>query len=341
MAPSSHPSNWRGPTITEIAELAGVGTASVDRVMNNRPGVKEKTRQRVMNAYNKLMLERGEGGTLDLRLFCESGEGFNEAMKRAAVEANRTVPGILITPYFETTSDLDPIRFARRMQDDGAAAQGVILVAREHPAINRAARALMAQGVPVVCLTTDLPSSRRATYIGNDQHAAGSVAAHLIGQTLPDAPGRILLVMSETFRCQQEREMGFRRVLRANFPKLKIEERLLSDDRAETIRAQMLAHFDASGFPDAVYNTAGANRGVAQALTERGAADVIFVGHELTVHSKALLENGVMDYLISHDFAGEMAQAARWILQTRKGASSDPLPSQILIHTRFNCDLQT
>jgi len=332
-------SRWTGPTIAEIAALAGVGSASVDRVMNNRSGVKEKTRARVMAAYDKLMLERGVGGTLDLRLFCESGEGFNDAMLRAATEVNRTVAGALIGTYFETTSELDPMRFARRMIEDGTVAHGVILVAREHPAINGAARKLMEQGVPVVCLTTDLPSSRRAAYVGNDQYAAGSVAAHLIGQVLPKTSGRILLVMSETFRSQQEREMGFRRVLRTSFPQLKIEERLISDDQPETTRSRLVAQFKAHGLPDAIYNTAGANRGVAMALVECGADETIFVGHELTPHSRTLLESGVMDFVISHDFAGEMAQAVRWILQARTGAASDPQPSQILIHARYNCSL--
>ena len=41
---------WKRPTIREIADLAGVGTASVDRVLNNRPGVKANTRNAVQAA---------------------------------------------------------------------------------------------------------------------------------------------------------------------------------------------------------------------------------------------------------------------------------------------------
>lgn len=333
------PTHWKGPTIPEIAALAGVGTASVDRVLNNRPGVKEKTRQRVMAAYDKLTLERAARQTLDLRLFCESGVSFNDAMMRAAEQVNRTVAGVLLTPHMVPTSEMNPTTFARQIEQEGAAADGVLLVAREHPAINRAARKLGGMGVPVVCLTTDLPSARRAAYVGNDQYAAGSVAAQLIGQILGGTRSRILLMMSETFRCQQEREMGFRRVLRAEFPHLRIEERVISDDRPETTLQQLRTHFDANGLPDAVYNVAGANRGVAMALNEFAGRDTIFVGHELTPHSRALLEQGVMDYVISHDFAGELGQAAQWFLQRAEGASFDPQPSSILVHTRYNCDL--
>lgn len=35
--------------------------------------------------------------TLDLRLFCDSGETFNAAMDAAATEVNRTLPGVQVT----------------------------------------------------------------------------------------------------------------------------------------------------------------------------------------------------------------------------------------------------
>lgn len=190
-------------------------------------------------------------------------------------------------------------------------------------------------------LTTDLPSSRRSAYVGNDQYAAGCVAAQLIGQTLPKAPSSILLMMSVSFRSQQEREMGFRRVLRSDFPHLKIEERVTSDDSTETTRTQLAAHIEANGCPAAIYNLAGANRGVAQALEAFGKSeDTVFVGHELTPYSRALLEEGTMDFVISHDFVGEVTQATNWIRSHVVGAgTSEPTPTQISIHTRYNCGL--
>ena len=42
------------PTIAEIARIAGVGTATVDRVPNRRPGVDVDTVQRVLRAVSEL-----------------------------------------------------------------------------------------------------------------------------------------------------------------------------------------------------------------------------------------------------------------------------------------------
>lgn len=331
---------WKGPTIKEIAEIAGVGTATVDRVLNNRVQVREKTRQQVMEALDKLSFE-GQAGDrhLDIRLFCESGETFNNQMAAAADAANRVVAGAVVRARFETTDANDPSEFAEQIEADGARSDGVVLVAREHPAINRVARKLVGAGIPVVCLTTDLPSSRRSAYIGNDQYAAGCVAAQLIGRALPPQQSRILLVMSVAFRSQQEREMGFRRVLRADFPHLRIEDRLTSNDVPEQAFEQVDRYIKSQGPPAAIYNVAGANRGVAKALEMCGSSTAtLFVGHELTPRSRSLLEAGQMDYVISHDFEREVETSMRWIAEFHHDVRVEPAHSPILVHTRYNCE---
>lgn len=329
---------WKGPTVSEIADLAKVGVATVDRVLNNRPGVREKTRTKVLGALEKLGQARSGTASLKIALFCDSGESFNLAMANAVQHVNGSIAAISVQATFVTTSLLNPNTFGLEIEQAAASSHGVVAVTREHPAINRAIRKLRSQGIPVVCLTTDLPSSRRSAYIGNDQYAAGSVAALLIGNALPRERQSILLVTSMAFRCQKDREMGFRRVLRTDFPYLKIDERVISDDKPETTCEQLIRYFEASGHPSAIYNVAGANRGVARALESVAQQDsCIFVGHELTNHSRNLLETGVMDYCISHDFAGELTAAVRWIRDNLDGVVVDPPSSQILVHTRYNC----
>lgn len=330
----------RQPTIKQIADLAGVGPATVDRVLNNRDGVRVKTRQKVLGALEKLQADAHSAlDQLDIRLFCDSGESFNAAMRAAEGDVNRTEAGVTVSGHYERTSQTDPAGFAREIIALGMTSQGAIVVAREHPAINRAIRKLESEGIPVVCLTTDLPSSRRSVYVGNDQYAAGSVAGLLIGQALNKCDGQnILFVMSEAFRCQQEREMGFRRTLRNDFPYLRIDERVIVDDDPDNSFLHIHQYIQSHGPPAAIYNVAGANRGLARALEDyEKAEETIFVGHELTRHSRALLEAKIMDYVISHDFTAELGLAVRWIKERHQGVNAEPPATPILVHTRYNC----
>lgn len=341
MKDTDQETGWKGPTIQEISAAAGVGPATVDRVLNNRQGVREQTRVKVKEALNKLTADRkAVTGSANIQLFCGSGETFNAAMDNAVEWVNRSVPGTTVTASFVTTAKLDPSSFAAAILEQGSDADGVVVTAHEHPAFNSAIRRLEGSGIPVVCLTTDLPSSRRSAYVGNDQYAAGSVAGQLIGNAVPSERHRVLLVTSLSFRCQQEREMGFRRVLRSEFSHLRVDDRVGSDDVMETTFEHVMRYIADNGAPAAVYNVAGANRGVAMALESTGCArETIFVGHELTHRSKKLLEDTTMDYVISHDFAAELAAAVTWIGERRKGVETRPWTSPILVHTRYNCEL--
>lgn len=105
---------WKGPTLKDIATLAGVGPATVDRALNNRGSVSERTRTLVLASLAKLTQDTtGPDGVLDLRLFCDSGETFNATMQQAVAEVNRSLPGVQIRGTYVTTSQVDPMAFAR------------------------------------------------------------------------------------------------------------------------------------------------------------------------------------------------------------------------------------
>lgn len=112
------------------------------------------------------MPEREEArGGLRILLLAESGKSFNEAAATAAAAYCQAFPAVEIRSEHQVSQDVDTSVFAARLLEASEEVDGLILVAREHPAINAAVRAVVAKGVPVVCLTSDLPSSGR-TEIG-------------------------------------------------------------------------------------------------------------------------------------------------------------------------------
>ena len=65
--------------------------------------------------------------------------------------------------------------------------------------------------------------------------------------------------------------------------------------------------------------------------------ETMLVGHELTSSAQELLEAGTLNYVISHDFTTELTLAIRAIDHILAGVASDPSPTPIYLHTRYNC----
>lgn len=342
-APNTDERLWRGPTIADIARESRVGTATVDRVLNGRSNVREATRQKVLDALERIKLSPAalsNQAVKRIAFLSESGVSFNATLEDAVVQYGKTRTDV-ICPFTSIASALvDPIKFANLIERTAEASDGLILVAREDLIINRAIRNVVARGTPVVCLMTDLPNSGRAAYLGSDQTSAGATAAYLMGQMAGARDGKILLVYSAPYRSQEERELGFRRVLRSEFSHLKIDDRVNSSDDNEHSYRNVMTYIESHGAPVGIYNSVGGNIGVGKALKEHGlVGKVVFIGHELNANSRMLLETGVMNVAIGHDVASEVEAAVKYMMELLERKSPVFVPqSRVRVYTKYSCN---
>jgi LacI family transcriptional regulator len=335
----------RNPSVAAIASVAGVGTATVDRVLNGRDGVREKTRKKVLKALDALQSSDGrpqsENQTVyKVAFLSDSGQSFRETLESAVWETVRQRPNIQATFDGFNTSKLDTLRFATIIERTAETAQAIVIVAREDLIINRAVRNVVGRGVPVICLTTDLPTSGRTAFVGSDQASAGATAAYLMGQVIGSKEGNILLVNSASYRGQEERELGFRRVLRTEFPLLRIDERVNSHDESEHVFPIVLRYIEEHGPPTGIYNVAAGNIGIGKALTEaKLVGKTVFIGHELNANSRMLLEAGIMNFAIGHDVAQEVELALNCAIQAAgRKPVTPPAFTRIRIYTKYSCN---
>jgi LacI family transcriptional regulator len=333
---------WRGPTIVEIAAEAGVGTATVDRVLNARSHVRGITREKVLAALGRLKAPRSTTDAQPARIafISDSGLSFNQTLELAVRDFVRDQPNVECPFIGMATSKVDPVKLANQIERSASEADGLVIVAREDIIINRAIRNVVARKTPVVCLTTDLLASGRHAYVGSDQTAAGATAAYLMGQVVGNRPGKILVVYSAPYRGQEERELGFRRVLRTEFSRLEVDERVNSNDDAEYVYQNVVRYIHEHGEPAGVYNVAGGNIGIGKALKDYGlAGKVVFIGHELNANSRTLLETGVMHFAIGHDVNVEVAHAIGVMLRLiRKEPFAAQTMTRVRIYTKYTCN---
>lgn len=333
----------RGPTIAEVAEAANVGTATVDRVLNDRGSVRAATRSRVLEALE--MLRGGKSDRMSrptrhrIAFLVDSGDSYNRSLEQAVSAYEERDDDIECTFEATPTHEVDPVRIAQQIERRAAQSDGLVVVARESLVLNRALRSVAERGTPIVCLTTDLPNSGRTAYVGNDQVSAGETAAYLMGRMVGAVPGKILLVCSAPYRVQEDRELGFRRILRSEFSHLEIEDRVNSNDDFEYSYRNVSQFIEEHGPPAGIYNVAAGNLGIAKALEDRGLElSTVFIGHELNPNSARLLETGHMDIVIGHDVDLEVSQAIKTLVDILSGATpEDATPTKVRVYTKYNC----
>jgi LacI family transcriptional regulator len=217
------------PTIADIAREAGVGTATVDRVLNRRPGVNNETMQRVMEVVSKLGAapqpgrpRRGEKFRFAYVLPDEASPYFG-LIERQVAQSAGDFRHQHITEVTHRLGAHDPVQFAASLAALSDC-DGIALLAPDLPPIKLAINELVRSGVHVVTLFSDVAGSMRETHIGADNRAAGRTAGLLLARMAQPAKRNTLLLSSQATRlsAEIERRIGFAQVLEERFPNLRM-----------------------------------------------------------------------------------------------------------------------
>ena len=311
------------PTLTDLAEASGVSTATVDRVLNDRPGASARTRKRVTDAARAIgYLPGAETAIEHVHLVALLPQGTNEFMEdlraHLIIEA-AAIPGVSLE--MAEIAGLDASAMAEALSKVGDV-DGVAVVALNHPRVHDALLRLSARAIPVVTLVSDLPDSLRHAYIGIDNLRAGRLAGEITTRFLgPNPTGEVALFASSlTYRGHQERDVGLRQYIEEEAPNLTLLELRESGEERARAHAQALELLDAHPAICAIYNAGGGTAGIAQALKDRGREnDVIFVAHEATDTNKALLLDGTLDAIIDQNARREAQEALSTLFAIAQG----------------------
>lgn len=333
------------PTIADLARVAGVSTATVDRVLNGRPNVREETVRRVhqaaeeigyhgANAIRNRMLADRPRLRLGLVLqkprhaFYQDVQAIFEAEARACTQCKVEIS----TRFTETGTpeELAGILRSFRGRADAVAATGI-----DHHLVTRVVQELRDAGVPVYSLLSDFAQGVRETFYGTNNIKVGRMAGWFIAGLSP-RPGKVgLFIGGSRYHGHELRETGFRSFFRENAPdfhlldtQINMETRQLTYEATVSLLSR---HRDLVG----LYCAGGGMEGAIEAVREmRRPGDMVLIVNELTPESRAGLQDRTLGLVLStpvRQIAEDLI--AMMIVTSDKGMAETPgqrfFPAQV------------
>jgi LacI family transcriptional regulator len=330
------------PTVHDIARKANVSLATVDRVLNNRPGVREKTRALVEQTIAELGYVRDvaaanlakkrryvfefllpDGDNSFIRMLGDAVHETSDVLK-----LDRTELQMRRIPAFDAEALANEIDAAV-----GRDVDGIAIVAIDDDSVRSGVARATEASIPVVTIVSDLPGSRRVHFAGIDNVAAGRTAASLLGRFMAPNLGKVAVIAgSLKARDHRERLAGFEEAMRSSFPGfevLPVVEGADDPKRVEALATALLeTHSDLAG----IYSLGAGNRGLVRALKRAGVKALVpVIAHELTEVAREALSCGIFDAVLNQDAAREVRSAVRVMKAHADGLEANEAQERIRI----------
>ncbi len=299
-------------TIKQIAELANVSRGTVDKVLNNRPGVKTATKNKILkiveeldykpNYLGKALVQIKDKLKIGVILTPEYNPFVHEiihGIKRAQEEFEPF--GLEIsTKMLSTLEPAEQIGILNYFENEKYA--GIAVFPLNDEQVIQKINQLSSNGTAIITFNSQIEEINDICFIGQDHYKGGRTAAGLLNKLLPGGGDIGVIISSKNLSCHQDRLRGFTDKIHEAYPELNIVEINENQDRKEDAFKIMLKYLNIYQKLSGVYITGGGVAGIGNALsiTEKiGTVKVIC--HDLTPDSIELLKSKAVDFAIAQN----------------------------------------
>lgn len=299
--------------VKEIARRANVSRATVDRVVHNRSGVSEETRNKILAIIDELdyqpnvlarRLALTTKGQLQIAVLMPAISGETEYWQAPLDGINRAEEeieqyGLHIEHYFFDQNDVQSFtrEIARIMKDKP---DGILFP----PVFPEEAIRLITwsekQNIPYIVINSDIPGYDCSGYIGPDLYSSGYLAAQLIHYGINDNDTVLIANIAGEINDNyaiRHKENGFKAYFKDN----NLSNPLISFNTTQTDYAAVSKKLNAAMKKNdirAIFVTNSRVSLVARYLEQENLNDVILLGNDFTTENVNYLKKGSIDFLI-------------------------------------------
>lgn len=300
-------------TMKDIAKLAGCSLGTVDRALNNKPGVSEKTRARILDIAASLQYKPDKigqklvsrcKGNISLGVILNPIENpFFDYIKTGIELVAKELgdEGVTTNIYcMNTYTDIEMYALLSHLEESGVS--GVVLNGINSPLVHQKLEEMHQKNIKIVTCSSDVDVPFRSCFVGFPHEKSGRVAAELLTK-LSGKNGKFLVVIGhQNIFAHKKRLEGFSRKLREDYPDAGIAgtiEVLESDEIAlkKTFDA-LTEHPEING----IYVTCYAMKGVLDAVQlKRPNVHTPIISYDSSPVVHDAVKNGLIDVTIFQD----------------------------------------
>jgi len=295
-------------TLKEIASLANVSRATVDKVIHSRPGVKKETQDRINAILKELNYHPNPIGkalvnskkpqkigvvlTPDYNTYIQyTLMGVRRAEKEMAYYGIEVSIKMLTT--YEPAELIGILNEYHEMNISGLA-----LLPIDDEQVKIKLNQMSQSGIAVVTFNSRLKGIDEICFVGQDHYKGGRVAAGLMEKIIPEGGDIGVIICSTNLSCHQDRLAGFSTRLEKN-KKLSIVDIQENRDRKEEAFRFTLKYCNQYPNLKGIYLAGGGLTGVSNALSlVNKKHEIKIVCHDLLPESSDLLQEGVVDFVL-------------------------------------------
>lgn len=267
-------------TIKDIAKMANVSRGTVDRVLNNRGGVKREVALRIQKIATDMGYKPNRAGkalatrkkpikigcllpSIDNPFFDEVIAGLRSAEKELCDY------GLSLELDLEKGYDVNVhLGAIQNLMDKGVDA--LCLTTVDVPQITEKINELIRSGIPVATINSDIRGTSRLYYVGSNYMKGGRTAAGMLSLMLKEQGQTLIVTGSVKMQGHNQRISGFYKEIKENKYDIDIVDVVESQDDDETAyritKEALIEHRNINS----IYITAAGVAGTCKAVDEFG-----------------------------------------------------------------------
>lgn len=300
-------------TLQKIAERAGVSRGTVDRALNNRGRIKPEVAERIKQIAEDMGYQPSRAGralamvkkNLKIGVILQAAETpFIQDVSKGVLAAKKEIEsfGVDVEVHeLKSISAKNVIEVMETMKEQRISA--IALMPSEDELLKKIIDCFVEdENIPIVTLNSDLDTTKRLSFVGQNTFQSGRVAGQLMGEII-SGHGHVCIISGHPSNISlKNRINGFCQEIRENYPEIEMvdichcfEDNWVASKIVEEITVK---------FPKLVgiYITGGGEDGVCQKIKELNLAKQIkIIAHDFQGNNVNYLYEGIINFLIGQD----------------------------------------